>query len=322
MKAVYVEQFGDIDAMQLTDVPEPRPGPGQVLVRVHASGINYAETRMRSGAYIGVDAPLVLGMESAGVVEAVGSDVTGFKPGDRVFGRARGSHAELVVAWARDLMPLPDELSFVEGAAVPVGWLTAWHALVTVAAAEPGERVLIEAVASSVGSAALQIGKWRGCWVAGTASRDAKLEAARQWGADAVYNYKDSNVADAIARDTSGGGVDIALVTIGEETAESTVASMGYEGRLVMYGSTGGRQFCFSLNAGERNLAFLTMSITSSRRFYSETMSSFRDQAVPLLANGTFRPVVDTVLPLPQVADAHRMVGERNHFGKIVMQVA
>ena len=162
-----------------------QPGPGQLLVRVHASGINFAETRMRAGTYSGQELPFVMGMESAGVIEAIGSHVTGFAVGDRVFGRARGSHASHVLFDAVHALPQPDALSFAEGAAIPVGWLTAWHALMTVAKARAGEKVLIEAVASSVGSAALQIAKWQGCWVAGTASRQDKCARALEAGADA-----------------------------------------------------------------------------------------------------------------------------------------
>ncbi|MCS7003403.1 MAG: alcohol dehydrogenase catalytic domain-containing protein, partial [Dehalococcoidia bacterium] len=114
MQAVYVREFGDIDAMELVDLPDPVPGPGEVLVRVRASGVNFAETRMRAGTYGGQVAPFVMGMESAGVVEAIGDGVSGFTIGQRVFGRARGSHAQKVVFDARHLMPLPDTLSFVE----------------------------------------------------------------------------------------------------------------------------------------------------------------------------------------------------------------
>ena len=173
-----VAEFGGTDVMRWIELPDPVPGPGQLRVKVHASGINFAETRMRAGTYSGQQLPFVMGMESAGVVEAIGPGVTTVKVGDRVFGRARGSHATHVLFDEVHTLPLPDSLSFVEGAAIPVGWLTAWHALVTVARARAGERVLIEAIASSVGSAALQIALWQGCWVAGTASRDDKCARA------------------------------------------------------------------------------------------------------------------------------------------------
>lgn len=319
MQGWLVRQFGGPDVMEWAELPMPDPGPGQLLVRVHASGINFAETRMRAGTYSGQELPFVMGMESAGVVEAVGRDVSGFAVGDRVFGRARGSHATHVLFDAVHTLPLPTTLDFVQGAAIPVGWLTAWHALFTVAAARAGERVLIEAIASSVGSAALQIAKWQGCWVAGTASRDDKCARGRAAGADAAYNYKTMDLPVEVMRDTQGHGIDIGLMTIGEETATALFDSMAAEGRIVMYGSTGGRKVCFSLNIGMRNLQLLAMSISSSARFVPESMKSFREVALPLFASGRFKAVVDTVLPMRDLVQAHAMVDSRTHFGKIVL---
>ncbi|MCP5470992.1 MAG: zinc-binding dehydrogenase [Sinobacteraceae bacterium] len=319
MHGYQVTEFGGVDVMKWIELPDPVPGPGQLRVAVRASGINFAETRMRAGTYSGQELPFVMGMESAGVVEAVGPGVTAFAPGDRVFGRARGSHATKVLYDVEHTLPLPDSLDFVQGAAIPVGWLTAWHALVTVADAQAGQRVLIEAIASSVGSAALQIAKWRGCWVAGTASRDDKCARAIAAGADAAYNYKTVNLPERVHADTAGHGIDIGLMTIGEETAAALFDSMAYEGRIVMYGSTGGRQVCFSLNIGTRNLQLLAMSISTSARFLPESMRSFRELALPQFARGGFRAVVDTVLPMRELVRAHAMVDSRTHYGKIVL---
>lgn len=322
MKAVYVREFGPIEAMELVDLPVPTPGPEQVLVRVKASGVNFAETRMRGGEYGGQTVPFVLGMESAGIVEAVGSEVTSFRPGDRVFGRARGSHAEFVVFDAAHLMPLPDRLSFEEGAAIPVGWLTAWHGLITLADVQPGQRVLIEGIASSVGSAALQVARWRGAWVAGTASRDEKVAKALEWGASAAYNYLTEDVPTRLRHDTGGHGADVSLLTIGGEQGAKTIAAMGEDGTVLLFGSTGGRTLPLDLNIGGRNLRLLSFSITSSKRFLPETMVSFKRVALPLFANGLFKPVVDRVLPLDQVYEAHRLVADRSHFGKIILRVS
>jgi NADPH:quinone reductase-like Zn-dependent oxidoreductase len=261
-------------------------------------------------------------MESAGEVRALGADVDQFVVGQRVFGRARGSHAEQVVFDPRHLMPLPERLSFEQGAAIPVGWLTAWHALMTVADLQPGHRVLIEAIGSSVGSAALRVAQWRGCWVAGTASTASKAaRAVDEFGADACYVYTEEDVAARVLADTAGAGVDVALMTIGQETAASTLDAMAMDGKVVMYGSTGGRQICFDLGIGSRNLQLLSMSISTSAAFLSMTMPDFRERGLPLFADGTFEPVVDCVLPLEQAAEAHRMVDARRHFGKIILRV-
>lgn len=319
MHGYRVSEFGGVEVMKWVGMPDPVPGPGQLRVAVRASGINFAETRMRAGTYSGQALPFVMGMESAGVVEAVGPGVTAFKPGDRVFGRARGSHATHVLFDVEHTLPLPDALDFVQGAAIPVGWLTAWHALVTVADARRGQRVLIEAIASSVGSAALQIARARGCWVAGTASRDDKCARALAAGADAAYNYKTADLPARVHADTAGHGIDVGLMTIGEETAAALLDSMAAEGKVVMYGSTGGRQVCFSLNIGVRNLQLLSMSISSSARFLPESMRTFREQALPAFARGEFRAVVDTVLPMRELVAAHGMVDSRAHYGKVVL---
>ncbi|MCS6947019.1 MAG: zinc-binding dehydrogenase, partial [Steroidobacteraceae bacterium] len=202
MHGWLVREFGDIDVLRWSDLPDPVPAPGQVLF----------------------DAP--------------------------------------------HLLPMPENLDFVQAAAIPVGWLTAWHALHTVAGADtgPGKRVLIEAVGSSVGSAALQIARWRGCWVAGTASRDTKCRQALAAGADAAYNYTREDIAAAVRRDTGGHGADVGLMTIGEQTAAALFEAMAPEGHIVMYGSTGGRRIGFDLGIGVRNLRLSSMSISTSAR--------------------------------------------------------
>ena len=321
MKGFRVSEFGGADVMVWESLRELSPGPKQVLVDVHASGVNFAETRMRAGTYSGQPLPFVMGMEGAGTVAAVGEGVALFRPGDRVFGRARGCHAEQVLFDEEHLMPLPETLSFVEGAAIPVGWLTAWHGIHTVAQTRPGERVLVEAVGGSVGSAALQIAKEHGCWVAGTASSDTKLAIAERHGVDLLINYTTTSVAEAIDAATNGAGMDVSLMTIGEATAGELLASMGMDGRVLMFGSTGGRTVTFDLAIGMRNLALLSMSITSSPAFVPITMRDFRDRALPKFADGSFRAIVDTVLPISEVATAHRMIDDRKHFGKIVLEV-
>ncbi len=314
-----VKTFGGPEQMVWEALPDLLPAGGQVLVDVYASGVNFAETRMRAGNYSGQPLPFVMGMEGAGVVVQVANDVTDFKPGDRVFGRARGTHAEQVLFDSDHLMHLPENLSFEEGAAIPVGWLTAWHALHTVAQISSGQRVLVEAVGGSVGSAALQIAKQQGCWVAGSASRDSKLEPARAQGADLLINYKTQSIAELINAATDNQGVNVSLMTIGTATSQELMDSMGMDGKVVMFGSTGGRDITFNLNIGVNNIQLLSMSISSSPRFMPETMASFRKYALPLFASGQFTPVVDTVLPLAEVVKSHQMIDDRNHYGKIIL---
>jgi len=319
MHGFVVEQFGGPEVMQWQSLPQLSPDSQQVLVDVYASGINFAETRMRAGTYSGQPLPYVCGMEGAGVVAAVADDVSDFKVGDRVFGRARGCHAEQVLFDQEHLMHLPKNLSFVQGAAIPVGWLTAWHALHTVAQLKTDQRVLVEAVAGSVGSAALQIAKQAGCWVAATASRDDKLQLASA--ADLLINYTQESIAKVVLEQTGQQGADVSLMTIGEATADELIAAMGMDGKVVMFGSTGGRDVSFNLNIGIRNLQLLSMSISTSPAFMSETMPTFNDQALALFANGSFVPEVDIVLPIEQLSKAHQMIDERRHYGKIIVQL-
>jgi NADPH2:quinone reductase len=321
MQGWVVREFGGPEVMRWETLPVPEPGPGQVLVAVHASGMNFAETRMRAGSYSGQPLPFVMGMEGAGTVAALGPGVDSFTPGQRVFGRARGCHADYVLFDEAHLMPLPDRLSFVEGAAIPVGWLTAWHALHTVARVQPGQRVLIEAVAGSVGSAALPIARAAGCWTAVTASSDHKLEPARAAGADLAINYRDQRISQCVRDATGGAGVDVALMTIGEATAQELFDSMGMDGKVVMFGSTGGKDITFNLAIGMVNMQLLSMSISTSPQYPTETLPGFCREALPRFADGRFRPIVGEVLPLADLARAHAMIGERRHYGKIILQV-
>ena len=321
MKGYIVHEFGGPENMLLEDLPLPEPGPGQVRVKVHASGMNFAETRMRAGTYSGQPLPFVMGMEGAGTVDALGPGVQGFEPGQRVFGRARGCHAQYVLFDTEHLMPLPDNLSFAEGAAIPVGWLTAWHALHTVAGIEQGQRVLIEAVAGSVGSAALQIAHEAGCWTAATASRDEKLVPAREQGADLLINYTRDSVSDQVMAATDGAGVHVGLMTIGEATAQQLFDAMGMDGKVIMFGSTGGKDLSVNLAIGINNLQLLSMSISTSPAFVPVTMADFRERALPRFADGRFRAQVDTVLPLDALVRAHAMIDERKHYGKVILEI-
>jgi NADPH:quinone reductase-like Zn-dependent oxidoreductase len=322
MQGFIVRAFGGPENMHWETLPIPEPGPGEVLVRVHASGMNFAETRMRAGTYSGQPLPFVMGMEGAGEVVALGDGVVGFQPGDRVFGRARGCHAQYVNFEVDHLMPLPESLSFVEGAAIPVGWLTAWHALHTVGGIEAGQRVLVEAVAGSVGSAALQIAKAAGCWVAVTASRDDKLEPAQSFGADLRVNYLRESISERVMAATENAGVHVSLMTIGEATAQELFDSMGMDGKVVMFGSTGGKDIHFNLAIGMVNMQLLSMSISTSPAFVPVTMKTFRELALPRFADGTYKPLVDTVLPLERLVRAHEMIDERRHFGKVILEVS
>jgi len=318
-KGYRVKAFGGPEVMVWEDLHLGALPPGAVRVRVGASGINFAETRMRAGDYSGQELPFVMGMEVAGIVEEVGAQVAEFKPGDRVFGRVRGAHAEVVDCDPEHLMRLPDNLSLAQGAAIPVGFLTAWHALYTVGNMTAGERILVEAVGGSVGSAALALAKQAGCWTLGTASREDKLDRATAMGCDAVVNYTRESVSERARALTDGAGMDIGLMTIGDATATELIDAMGMDGRVVMFGSTGGRDISFNLRIGILNIQLLSMSISTSPAFMARTMPAFRARALPMFASGELVPVVDTIMPMKELVRAHAMVDERSHFGKVIL---
>ena len=218
-------------------------------------------------------------------------------------------------------MPLPENLSFVEGAAIPVGWLTAWHALHTVAPVSAGQRVLIETVGGSVGSAALQIAREAGCWTAVTASLNRKLARAKKMGADLLINYQEQSISKRVMAATDRQGADVSLMSVGRATAEELFKSMAMDAKVVMFGSTGGKDIKVNLGIGTSNLQLLSMSISTSPAFVLQTMADFKTRALPLFAEGRFRPVVDKVLPWQELARAHEMIDQRGHFGKVILEI-
>ncbi|MBI4492863.1 MAG: NAD(P)H-quinone oxidoreductase [Chloroflexi bacterium] len=321
MKAIRIHQFGGPEALCYEEAPEPQPGEGEVLIRVKAVGVNFADLLMRMGAYPSRDLPLVPGLEAAGVVETLGPGVSGLQPGQRVMAWTRRSYAELVAAPAWGVRPAPANLSFEQAAAIPLAFGTSWHALVTLARVQPGERVLVHAAGSGVGSAAIQLARQLGAWVVATAGQDWKLERARQLGADATINYSTQDVAAEVRRLTEGEGVHVALEGVGKATFPASVRSLGMEGRLVIYGSpSGARVELDTREAIFRNLTLYGMAVTTSPRF-PESVEAFARQALPWFEQGLLAPVVDRVYPLADAAQAHQRVLERAQFGKLVLAV-
>ena len=320
MRAIQVQETGGPEVLRVQDVPEPRPGEGEVLIRVHAAGVNFADYLARIGAYPPAGRPpLVPGLEAAGVVEAVGPGVASVEVGQRVMAWARATYAELAVAPAWAVYPAPDALSLEEAAAIPIAFGTAWHALVSVARLQPDEWVLVHAAGSGVGSAAVQVARQLGGRVVATAGQDWKLERARELGAAAVADYE--SFADAARQATNGRGVDVVLEGVGKATFPGSVRSMATGGRMVIYGSPSGpRVELDTREAITRNLTLYGISVISSPLFPA-TVESFVREALGWFDDGRLRPVVDRVYPLEQAAEAHRRMMDRDHFGKLVLRV-
>jgi NADPH2:quinone reductase len=322
MKAVRVHEKGGPEVLTFEEAPEPEVGAGDVLIRARAVGVNFADHLMRIGAYPAGDPPIVPGLEVAGVVERVGPDVSGIQPGQRVMAWVRHSYAELVVAPAWAVCPAPSKLSFEEAAAIPVAYGTAWHALVPLAALQPGERVLVHAAGSGVGSAAIQLARQLGAHVVATAGQDWKLERAKGLGAEDVVNYSSQDVADEVRRITDGTGVDVVLEGVGRATFPASVRSLAFGGRLVIYGAPSGpRVELDTREAINRNLTFYGMSITTNPRF-RETIQAFCSEALPWFQSGALRPVIDRVYPMERAGEAHQRMMDREQFGKLILTLA
>jgi NADPH:quinone reductase-like Zn-dependent oxidoreductase len=339
VKAAVLPRHGDPDVFEIQDLPEPSLGPGRVLIRVRAAGINFADLMARQGLY--PDAPplpSVLGYEVAGEVEQVGEGVEKLEPGDKVVGWCRfGGYAELVSARERDLIPLPPGWSFEEGAAFPVVYGTAYAALVSFGNLGAGERLLIQAAAGGVGIAATQIGKLLGAEIYGTASA-SKHDAIREFGVQHPIDYREKDFADEVRRITAEPTpLDLIVDGIGAKSWRDGYGLLRPGGRLVMIGAS-------SFVSGEkRNLAKAAANLARTPRFNPIKMASESRSVIGLnmlrlwdargtldayveplaqwVDQGVLRPVVSATFPLDRVADAHRYMGERKNVGKVVLTV-
>ncbi|WP_329286070.1 NADP-dependent oxidoreductase [Streptomyces sp. NBC_00691] len=307
MRAVVVEQWGGPENLVEREVERPEPGLGEVLVRVHAAGVNPVDWKTRAGgALIEWGAVPAVGWDVSGTVDAVGPGVGIFHPGDEVFGmplfpRQAGGYAEYVVAPARHLAPKPASLTHVEAAALPLAALTAWQALVDAADVRPGERVLVHAAAGGVGHLAVQIAKARGAYVIGTASA-GKHELLRTLGADEVIDYRETRFEDVVS------DVDVVLDGIGGETAERSLAVLRDGGRLITL-------------PGPDDVPAARDGVRAAWVLVEPDHLGLREIAA-LVEQGRLRPVVEVVVPLAEAAKAHAIGEQGRTTGKIVLTVA
>jgi NADPH:quinone reductase len=316
MKAVRLLRVGSAqEALAIEDVPLPAPKTGEVLIKLAAASVNFADVGRRTGIYPVQEFPSMLGLEGAGYVATLGPGVTAFKVGDRVMASpVPYSYAEYTVARVEAVFAVPGTLTLEEAASIPVVFATAWHCLVSAAKAKAGESVLVHAAGSGCGVAAIQIAKHLGLRVLATAGTDAKLEKAKALGADEGINYRTSTFKEETLRLTGGEGVDIVLDGIGGETLVSSLECMRPLGRLVTYGKAGGNRKVeldpFVLWV--KHLSIIGMALFGYPRSASEELFA-------LFQTGRLRPVIDRTYPLEQAAEAHRYVEERQVFGKVVL---
>ena len=242
MKAIRVHQFGGPEVMKCKTVPEPSPGRGEVLVRIKAAGINPVETYIRSGAYAALPSlPYTPGKDGAGIIEAVGDGVENVAVGDRVFtsGSVTGTYAELALCEAVDIHPLPDKISFVQGAGVNTAYATAYRALFQRAGAVPGETVLVHGATGGVGTAAVQFARAFGLQVFATAGTDKGKELVEQEGAVKVFNHHAPTYMQDILEATHGRGIDVIVEMLANKNLANDLTVLAKEGRVVIVGSRG-----------------------------------------------------------------------------------
>ncbi|GJH03521.1 NAD(P)H-quinone oxidoreductase [Paraburkholderia terrae] len=325
MKAIAFEQFGEADVLQLADAPAPEVRPTDLLVRVHAAGVNRADLTHRRGGYgrPNFGDSTIMGLEIAGEVIEVGRDTQGYKVGDRVMGVVGGgAYAELARIDWRMAMPVPASLDYVHAAAIPEVFVTAHEAMLHLGNLQRGDSVLIHAAAGGVGSAAVQLAYATGARVFATAE-GSKLERVAQLGADVVIDYRSEDFADVIAKATEGRGVDVVIDFVGAPYFARNVASMSDGGRLVQVGVLGGGG---QVSVAHEEILYRHLQIKGtvmkSRRQEEKhaMVRRFREHWLDRFEGGaSLEPVVDSTFALARAADAHRRMESSANVGKIIL---
>lgn len=322
MKAILAREFGGPEVLQLADVPVPTPAAGQVLVRVHAAGVNPYDTYMRTGNYaIKPPLPYSPGADGAGVVEAVGPGVAAVSTGARVFfggtaaHKAYGAYAEMVLCEPEQLHRLPDRLSFAQGAGVGVPYATAWRALHDRARLQPGETLFIHGASGGVGLAATQIARAIGVTIIGTASTREGLDVIRAQGADHVLNHKSAGYMDALAGLTGGRGPDVILENLANVNLDHDLTALAFGGRVVIVGNRGRVEIdprkIMSKDAVVTGMALWNTTPAAWARTYKALEAG--------LEAGFLTPLVSTELPLVEAPRAHELILSPGARGKIVL---
>jgi NADPH2:quinone reductase len=333
MRAIVITKPGGPEVLELRDVPTPEPARGEVRVRVRATAINRADLLQRLGMYPApADAPKdIPGLEFAGEIEALGEGVTGWKAGDRVFGlTGGGAYAEQLVVHGRTLARMPSNLDFTQAAAVPEAFITAYDAMVTLGHLGSGERVLVSAVGSGVGTAAVQIARAIGATSFGTARTAAKLDRAQQLGLDHGVVPADGKFARAleevIQRETGGSGIDVFVELVGGPYLAEDAVCAAPRARIVLVGMLAGNVADIDYGLVLRKRLRIEGTVLRARPLEEKiaAMQTFARHVVPLFAPGREQPlvpVVDRVFPLAEAGAAHTYVASNDGFGKTVLEV-
>lgn len=337
MKQVWIPKIGGPEVLEVREAPDPEPQPGQIRVRVNASGINFADILARMGLYPdSPKLPAVVGYEVAGVVDGVGEGAGDFRDGDRVLCMTRfGGYSDVVCVQQGAARRTPENLDDAGAASIPVNFLTAWLMLVRLGNIRRGERVLVHACAGGVGLAALQICRHFGAEVIGTAS-PSKHDRLREMGVAKCIDYHTQDFEEEVRRFTDGGGVDIALDAVGGESLAKSYRSLASLGRLFVFGASSlapgsKRSWVSALIGLARMPTFKPLRLMSQNKGVlgvnlghlwnrGEEMTAMLGEIADLFADGTFEPVVDKAFPFAEAAAAHQYIQDHKNFGKVVLK--
>ena len=325
MKAVIITRPGGAEVLELQDRPTPEPGLNQVRVRVRASALNRADVLQRQGNYpVPPGAPAdISGLEYAGEVDAIGPGVSMWKPGDPVMGLVGGGgHAEYLCVHEREAIPGPDGMAPDEAAAIPEAFLTAYDALFTRLKLRTGETLLIHAVASGVGTAALQLARVVGARVVGTARSPAKLERAKKLGLDVAIDSTQRDWAAQLEASIGAERVHAVLDLVGGGYLEGNLRVLATQGRLVVVGLTAGATTQFNMGVLLRKRLTIVGTVMRARPLEEKIAIArdFAERIVPLFETGRITPVIDRVMPFTEIRAAHALMESNETFGKIVLR--
>ena len=326
MKAVQIREPGGPDVLEVTERPDPVPGPGELLVSVRAAGVNRPDCLQRQGAYPPPPgASDIPGLEIAGEVVAVGAGVNAHSIGDKVCALVPGGgYAELCTVHESNALPVPEGFSFAEAAAVPETYFTVWHNVFQRGGLQPGETLLVHGGSSGIGTTAIQLAKAFGSPVITTAGSADKCQACLDLGADRAVNYRQEDFVEAVREATDGKGVDVILDMVGGDYISRNYDAAAIEGRVVQIAFLRGRmaEADFSKLMLKRLVHTGSTLRARSVDFKASIADELRHQVWPLLEKRSVKPVMDTLLPLEQAAAAHQRMEDGQHIGKIVLELA
>jgi putative PIG3 family NAD(P)H quinone oxidoreductase len=323
MRAVIAPHPGGPEVLTLADLPDPVPGPGEVVIDVAATAVNRADTLQRRGFYPPPPgASEVLGLECSGVISAVGADVDGWSAGDQVCALlSGGGYGEKVLVPAGQVMPVPAGVDLVTAGALPEVACTVWSNVFMIAGLQKGETLLVHGGAGGIGTMAIQVAHALGARVVATAGSPEKLELCRRLGADVAVSYREQDFVEEVRRATDGAGADVILDNMGATYLDRNVDALATEGRLVVIGMQGGARGELDLGKLLAKRGAVIATSLRARPVDEKTTicASVVEHLWPLVADGTVKPVVHATFPLDQAGEAHRIMEAGGHVGKIVL---